>query len=208
MPSVGMQKTTAVNTRNLFVKARRGNVVMNWTGTPALEVDLIAEEYFEAAKALVSRCEKRGHNDLAAYPILSLYRHALELFLKSLLILGYRFSGLTCDIKTAEALKEHPLVPLLNGVGRLLTALGNSGRFRLSQLNKKTFRDAIQELDKIDRFGQAFRYTFQKNGAPTVEQNFTFSLYNVSEVLDPILEALSNACLDLREHYKNLAADA
>jgi hypothetical protein len=72
--------------RHLFVaangksKAAGGNVVLNFMGAPKRELALIGDEYFEAAKVLMgSLAQKGSYSDLKAYPIVFLYRHALEL---------------------------------------------------------------------------------------------------------------------------------
>lgn len=204
MPNVRIAKTKSIGAGHLFVRAGAGDVMLNWVGAPELELDHIAGEYLEAARALTSRYRQKGHNDLAAYPILFVYRHATELFLKSLLTLGHQFSGLPYSTDTKNVLDKHALRPLLKEVDRLFTTLGKSGSFGLSTLDKQ----AIEELDRIDPTGEVFRYTletFKKGGGPTAEQKFRFSLNRVSEVLDPTLETLSNACLGLREYYRNLA---
>lgn len=203
MSNVGMAKTKSIGSGHLFVMAGAGHVMLNWVGAPELELDLVAGEYLEAAKALMSRYRQKGHNDLAAYPILCLYRHAMELFLKSLLILGHRFSGLPRGQDTEDALDEHALLPLLQHMDCLFTTLGKNGWFGLSRLDE----EAIKELDRIDPTGEVFRYTvktFRRGRGPTTEQDFRFSLNRVGEVLDPTLETLSNACLGLREYYRNL----
>ena len=60
-------------------------MLLNLFNTPETELALVAEEYHKAAKLLI---EKGVTNDLAAYPIVYLYRHALELSIKSVLILA------------------------------------------------------------------------------------------------------------------------
>lgn len=72
-----------------------GNVVLNFTGAPKRELALIGNEYFDAAKVLIERlAQKAGYSDLEAYPIVFLYRHALELYFKAVLSLGNDLSGL------------------------------------------------------------------------------------------------------------------
>jgi hypothetical protein len=193
----------AAKARRLFVKAGAKDAMLNWYGVPELQLDLVADEYFNAAKALSSRYEQMGHNDLAAYPIVSTYRHSLELFLKSLLHLGQRFSARPLDSDATKALKGHRLVPLWEGLDRLLGDLGMRGWFGL---NDPELPEIIREFDSVDPQAQSFRYTSKKDGTAACERDFRFSVRGLSEAIDPKLELLSGACTGLREHYNNLAS--
>jgi hypothetical protein len=170
-------------------RARGGNVVLNLFNTPETELALVAEEYHKAAKLLI---EKGVTNDLAAYPIVYLYRHALELSVKSVLILGDE-AGI---VSVADPFKyKHKLSGLLPDVKHLFVALHVRDYDRLAEV--------VSEFEKVDPENQAFRYTVKKSGGPSIGLGFTFSVAELAKVLDPVLEQLSCMWYGIRENHKN-----
>jgi hypothetical protein len=203
--------------RHLFVaangksKAAGGNVVLNFMGAPKRELALIGDEYFEAAKVLMgSLAQKGSYSDLKAYPIVFLYRHALELYLKALLVTGDSLAGLLGDGRLEFDLRRanHKLTPLLDKLEQLFSALGWSWEdYGISGLTAEGFRSIISEFDEVDD-SYAFRYPLNKNGTASVEEHFAFSLLQMSRVLDPVLEMLSNAWMTLGEYHSQLSEAA
>jgi hypothetical protein len=169
--------------RHVFVparglsRARGGNVVLSLFHSPETELALVAEEYHKAAKLLI---EKGVTNDLAAYPIVYLYRHALELSIKSVLILG----GEVRIVPVVDPLKHgHKLLPLLTQLEQLFGAQ--------YARHYKELEEIVKEFDEVDPENQAFRYTFKRNRNPSMEPGFAFSVARMAKVLDPVLERLS-----------------
>src|SRR5882724_6891681 len=84
--------------RKLFIDDGRthGTVILNWHGTPEKEFTYVAEAFRVTAQEAVSklkRSRRLGSNgspieDFRAYPIIFLYRHALELYMKAILLVG------------------------------------------------------------------------------------------------------------------------
>ena len=85
-------------TRNLFdAKSRpHGTVVLNWHGTPEEEFTFFAEAFHLTARDAVATLRAdphfglygSPHKDFRAYPVVFLYRHALELYLKAVILAG------------------------------------------------------------------------------------------------------------------------
>ena len=73
-----------------------GNAVVNWAGQPEGELIAYAASFRAAAMNLVAFREQRGIGsiDHAALPILFLYRHSFELYLKTII---YRAAILTIN---------------------------------------------------------------------------------------------------------------
>ncbi len=207
-------KPTLTTARHLFVaahgksKAAGGNVVLNFMGAPKRELALIADEYFEAAKVLIDVLAQKGsYSDLKAYPIVFLYRHALELYLKALLVTGDSLAGLLGDGRLEFDLRNanHKLEPLLDKLEQLFSALGWSWEdYGTSGLTAEGFRSIISEFDAVDD-SYAFRYPLDKNGTASVEEHFAFSLLEMSRILDPVLTMLSNAWMTLGEYHSQLS---
>ena len=202
--------------RHLFVaangktKAAGGNVVLNFMGSPRRELALIGDEYFEAAKVLIcSLAQKGSYSDLKAYPIVFLYRHALELYFKALLDMGNNLAGLLRDERLKiDVLKEsHRLTPLLDKTEHLFSAVGWSD-YGISGPSGERLRNIVSEFDAVDRNSDASRYPLKRDGTASVEEHFAFSLLQMSRVLDPVLEMLSGACTSLEELHAQLAQAA
>lgn len=74
----------------------RGTVILNWHREPEGEFRYMAEAFHQAAKAGIRRPKRNRHfgiegipiEDFHAYPVIFLYRHALELALKAIILRG------------------------------------------------------------------------------------------------------------------------
>ncbi len=95
----------------------RGDALLNWTGQPVRDLTAYAWSYRSAAMNLIAFREQSGvfHVNSGALPIVFLYRHALELYLKAIV---YRAAVLTInedELKRAlpRLWREHSLVRLL-----------------------------------------------------------------------------------------------
>lgn len=187
--------------------------MLNFVGAPIRDLALIADEYFEAAKVLMDGLAHSGnYSDLKAYPIVFLYRHALELYLKALLVMGDSLASLLGDARLEFDLQKannHDLTRLLSELEQLFSAIGWSWEdYGTSALSEQEFRSIISEFDEVDPNSHAFRYPVKKDGStPSVGEHFAFSLLEMSRVLKPVLTMLSNAWLSLREYHSQLSEE-
>jgi len=112
----------------------RGNVVLNFLDAPISEFPQYANTFRRAGWRLAEKfANVRGYNDLEALPIVYLYRHSLELFLKGIFIVWQRSESLKNreEYNLKDLLVSHRLTPLL---------------------------DDPEEMDKADHHGFVFRY--------------------------------------------------
>src|SRR5438105_1560197 len=65
-----------------------GNVVLNFRRFPKGELAAYGRSYHEAGRQLVKRMASTHYRDPDACPIVFLYRHAIELYLKSIIHWG------------------------------------------------------------------------------------------------------------------------
>ncbi len=106
-------------------------------GLGAGERDHIAEQYFRAANLLVENIRQKNVADFEiAYPVLYLYRHAVEVLLKSLL--GGHTSHHRLDALAGDLVKF--------------------AREKYDQQVPQWVTDRLHELARIDPTSQAFRY--------------------------------------------------
>jgi len=131
-----------------------GNVVFNFRGRAINDLSAFAAGYHEAGKILVQKMESvPGYRDYEGYPILFLYRHALELYLKAIVYRSAQLLGLISDEKphTKKLLMSHKLTRFLPTIEAIFKAVEWEWDFEVSGI--KSFDDfaaLIREIEKID----------------------------------------------------------
>lgn len=192
-----------MNRSKLFGGAgrRRGTVILNWTGARTFEFVSIARSFREAAERGVARLRSVGNfgrdgspaYDFDAYPIVYLYRHALELLLKAVILECAPYveakTGVTVDHE--QVFSTHELDKLLAGLERAATA------FRWSwNLDGDLYRshadvaDAIDDFRRVDPKSFAFRYPVDRRGHPSLTRGFEFDLFEFDRRVRPLLSGI------------------
>jgi hypothetical protein len=87
-----------VKRKRLFVDKGHtdGTVVLNWHGTPEREFTFFAESFRLVGQEAVTALRQNPYfgldgiptEDFRAYPIIFLYRHALELYMKAVILIA------------------------------------------------------------------------------------------------------------------------
>ena len=143
-----------------------------------------ARGYKEAADHLASTINQTGTNVVSA-PMMFLYRHYLELHLKSLL----KDAG--------EALDEQQPIPprhyLLNLWGRVRTLLLRMRPNAESELVRAD--DLIRQLDSWDATSFAFRYPVDKSGAASLRVPVSIHPLVVKYCIEELYDLLDGASL-------------
>jgi hypothetical protein len=155
-----------------------------------------AEGYLTAADVVVDRIKEGfGHQDFLVYPVMFMYRHSLELNIKNLIQLAWRF----LDKEASSDLGSHHLVRLWQICRPLLeeTAPGDSTE-ELGHVGT-----LIDEFCQYDAGSYAFRYPVTKPDPKTGErsamlENMTeINLRNVQEVMANMSALLTAAAAQL-----------
>jgi hypothetical protein len=174
-----------------------GNVVFNFRGRAINDLSAFAAGYHEAGKTLVSKMESTaGYRDYEGYPILFLYRHALELYLKAIVYRGAQLLGLISDEKanTEKLLTSHKLTRLLPTIEAIFRAVEWEWDFELFGLRSfDDFADLIKEIEKIDPQSYCFRYPVNTAGEAALPQHFVVNVVTFGKKMDSVLELLSGA---------------
>lgn len=144
-----------------------GNVVLNFTNNSKKELSCYADAFHDAGKILVNDIKTRnGYSDLEACPIVFLYRHALELHFKSMLIIGkdvLLFKKKDIPIEKDEIYSTHSLLKLLPAVKFVIEEVGWSWDLGIEGFKKfDHFKIFIEAIDYIDPMSFAFRYPINK----------------------------------------------
>jgi len=130
---------------------------------------LLAEAFKKSADAILSQIETgriSEHPDVYFFPVNYLYRHAIELYLKHLIQYGIQLNILEEDGKLAGMMGNHELYPLWNKTRIVLEEVWPEG----NKNDLKNVERLIQEFHEVDKSGQNFRYTKDKNGNSTTEK--------------------------------------
>jgi hypothetical protein len=204
-----------VRKKRVFADRSRphGTVVLNWHGTPEREFIFFAEAFHLVAQDAVAALRKNPHfslygspvEDFRAYPVAFLYRHALELYMKAVILVGapmLTIKGIG-QINQKELLKNHKLDSIRQDLEKVFDAyewewdLGNP-RFR----SLDDFRKTIAELHSVDARSDAFRYPLNTKGDPSLKSCLRFDLFEFCDVLDSLLAGLQGAAIAAQEELQ------
>lgn len=168
--------------------------------------DIIYQDgYRHAALHLVEYvCDKGSQQDFLVYPIIYLYRHHIELALKSIVRTAYLLLDQELTGKSSDALTRHDLSklwalarPLLNPV----CEMAGQSAFPLDDL--EGINSYIRQLHEHDGDGLCFRYPTTKKGAPSLRSGLTkINIRDFSSALEKLadyLEGTDNWFGDLTE---------
>lgn len=198
--------------KNVLFQASPGreNAVLNRFGRPLDEFDSYGDAFHRAGKQLVQQVDsERWHYDLDVVPIVFLYRHALELHLKSIVLIGRKLFSLEGrpDPFTGDPLGCHAMTRLLEAATTIFEYMGWKWEGELKGLG--TYVDVeslIHEFDAVDSGSYTFRYPTDRKGRDSVKPHFTFDVAELAKKLDPIVEYLSGASIGLDDAWDTMAS--
>lgn len=173
------------------------NFVISFTKAPLKDFPAFAKGYFRSAKR-EAECLFGAHfPDYEAYPIIFLYRHALELYLKGII---YN-SALLSALKGTDALgmrlhNNHNLVQLAENVNKILLVLFPDNEF--IKVTAETLSTITSEFSEIDPFSYAFRYPINKQGHYSTKQHQLLNLEAVYTNMNLLLDNLDTVSFRLQ----------
>lgn len=170
------------------------DVVLNWCGTREEEIALYAEAFHLAGRTLADQFGTTGAiSDLEAVPIVYLYRHALELYMKAVILEGaellkWRRLG---PLDTARATSTHRFTELLPDFAAVLDQPEFGWDMGADHVRtKQQFTQVVSEFDQFDPRSESFRYPVRKDGNSSLSEQFAFNIGLYCSTLDPILKTL------------------
>ena len=191
-----------------------GNVRFNFLrrdpySLPALDLSAYAAGYHRAGRSLVdSLAARNGFADYEGYPILFLYRHALELNMKAFIYRGAMCAGLMdgCSMGAEWIYRSHDLLRLLPALREVFAHVGGSGDFGLPGLNTwEDFCGLVRGIDSLDHGSYAFRYPMDTAGEPSHPHHLVVNVIAFGRNMDPVLDMLNAAVCGLEELWQNAA---
>ena len=177
--------------------------VISFTNDPKGEFAAFAKGYTLAANRLAaSLLEAPRFPDYEAYPVVFLYRHALELSLKHIIYGGVELAAFRRMDDVNEQLKNnHNLVDLSRTAGKVVSLLFPNDEM-LGRLNT-TVAAICEEWSQIDPRSDAYRYPIDTKGRPSTKKHQVVNLRALATRMAAVLEDLDTVHfgLDL-ETYK------
>ena len=182
-----------------------GNVVFNFRGDPIGDLSAYASGYHRAASALVDRIDQvTGYPDYDGYPILFLYRHALELYLKTVVYKGAKL----LEVIDEEApdldslFCDHRLARLLPAFKQILE--GVEWPWDSDVDGAKTFedfRELVNSIESIDPRSYSFRYPIDTRQNASLPQHHVINVIQFGRSMDRVLELIDGAVTGLSETW-------
>jgi hypothetical protein len=152
---------------------------------------VLAQGYASAAARALESWQGREsrRTDLEAYPILFLYRHALELSLKHVFYRALELSRYRLPGEVEEKfLKDHNLRIVCGVVSDILKKVSQGDEFTWSF--EETVSRTCEELSELDPGSYMFRYPMDTKGTPTPGTRRRVNLSAFVGELNKVLEYL------------------
>lgn len=197
-----------------------GIVVLNWHGQSEEEFKLFAKAYHQTAKEAIDRLREKKQfglfgnpiDDFLAYPVVFLYRHALELNMKAVILAGTPMVQIRGEkpIKRESVLRMHSLEKLRQAIESVFAAYDWKWDLGTPHFRSLTdFRKVITEFATVDAGSYTFRYPTDTEGKPALNDYFRFNIFDFCEALDDLLPVLNGlaygAYEELQAAYREMA---
>ena len=185
-------------------KGIHGNVVFNFTGRPIEDLAAFADGYHKAGRHLAADLASSVYGDYEGYPILFLYRHALELYLKAVVYQGGLLVGVISGKKIDDVpglFRCHELDKLLRPLESIFKALD----WDFAGTDLKSFEDfaqVIKTIQAVDPSSYVFRYPITPKREVYFPPGFIVNVVSFAHHMDAILEFLSDAANGIPEQLR------
>jgi hypothetical protein len=166
------------------------NFVISFTNVPQDDFGVFARGYAMAAKRLAAGLlDAERFADYEAYPVVYLYRHALELYLKQIICGGVGLAALLRMDEINEQLKpNHNLVSLSETAGKVLALLFPDDEV-LARL-RTNVAALCKDWAEIDPRSDAYRYPIDTKGRPSTKKHQVVNLRELSNRMAEVLKYL------------------
>ncbi|MGO9122475.1 MAG: hypothetical protein ACLQPD_33280 [Desulfomonilaceae bacterium] len=182
-----------------------GNVVFNFRHDPISDLAAFAAGYHEAGKRLCRTFVSSGHyRDFDGYPILFLYRHSLELYMKAIVYRGAQLLHLLdiTRLDTSKLFKVHRLSALLPGIKIIFDGVGWTWETDVPGMRTfQEFSELVEGIEELDPASYTFRYPTDTQGHAALGHHTRINCLAFARNLDPILELLDGAVTGLTEEF-------
>ncbi len=185
----------------------RGNVVFNFTKSTPTDMAAYAGGYRRAAECVLENIfSAPSYRDNDCYPVFFLYRHALELYLKAVVIRAGLLMGLTKNetYSTTAAYKPQDLSGLPTAVQVLAEGMGWSKDEDASEFER--IAEIVGEVSDVDASSFVFRYPTTTTGLPATEHHFVLNVIDYANDVEEVLATLDGMVAHV-SHETDLAVE-
>ena len=171
------------------------NTVFNSHNIPGQDLFPYARSFHEAAKILAGTLQPDANpiTDFDACPVVFMYRRAIELHLKAL-VLGDGSNFLPAKPDPLSICKTHSVPWLAQFVCQIVTASKGENEFKCEGIrNLADFKASIEDVNSVDPGSCAFRYPVNSEARSSVPSHPTFSVCEFARKMDALLELLNSA---------------
>ena len=167
--------------------------VVNRHNVPAKDLFLYARSFHKAAKALAAfQPDASLLADVDVSPVVFMYRHALELHLKAL-VLGDGGNFLATKPDTLSVHKTHSLSWLAQFVCQIITAVKWEKEFKCEGVeNLADFKAVIEDLNAVDPGSYVFRLPISAVGQDSLSGRLNLTICDFARRMDALLELLDS----------------
>jgi hypothetical protein len=164
------------------------NFVISFSQSPKYDFKIFAKGYAQAGSALSKMLLQKNHfGDYEAYPVVFLYRHAFELYLKGFyyqarLIAGFKI----CYMDESKSVNKHRLEPLAKTFKEICKILFPDEKDLVSFAEKVLIY--AKEFEDIDKDSYSYRYPIKKNGDASTGKNQIINLSAFQSSMDELME--------------------
>jgi hypothetical protein len=180
-------------------------IIFNFRPNPIDDLAPFARGYHRAGKCLAEMLEALPHfPDYEAYPILFLYRHALELYMKAIIYRGAQLLHLL-DLEppnTSKLFKDHRPSTFLPGVKAIFEGIGWTWDTEVAGIRSfEEFKKLVEGIEELDPDSYNFRYPTDTKGKSVLNRNTVVNVIDFSRNMDPILDLLDSAVFGLEVEF-------
>lgn len=181
---------------------RPRNLIQNGRSIPPEDLFLYAQSFHKAGKTLAAafRPEDKTFAEADASAVVFMYRHAVELYLKTM-VLGEGGNFLATKPDPISVGKTHSVSWLAQFVCQIITAVKWEKEFRCEGVeNLANFKNVVEELNAVDPGSYVFR--LPANATKDSIRGFAGRMDAVLELLNSTADAMTATwdTLELAEH--------
>jgi hypothetical protein len=173
----------------------------NWHHSSEDELCFYGQSFHKAAQALVKRfeLEEKLHTDWDACPVVFMYRQAVELHLKAIILGSGANFLLSKRPVPAWVYSNHSLRRLLLKAWRIVKAVGWDREFKCEGVSDLAeMRAILDDLETLDAGSFAFRYPVANTEKQATLGELTFDVLEFAKQMDAVFDLL-NATADALE---------
>lgn len=207
-----MSGSQSIQSRLFEPNSGHGNVVLNFLQCADQEFAFYAKAFHRSGKRLAEYMfSLPSYNDLDACPIIFVYRHSLELYLKAIARIGQdilKLKSSSLEISDKE-LMGHKLSNFLPLVEKVFSEVG--WQWELEEEGIQSLKEVgllLNDFDLIDSGSYTFRYPLDTKGQPSVPHNFKFNVPNFCSKMDSLLDSFEATALGLTHEREVLMEEA